>query len=74
MSGKSPLAQVVRYVLGRMPKAQPYLANGHLTLDKNTAEHVFKPVAVGRKTRMIAGSEGGGKTMAIVITGTRSGG
>lgn len=68
ISGKSPLAQAIRYALGRIPKARPYLENGHLELDNNTAERAVKPVAIGRKNWMFAGSEGGGKAMAIAFT------
>lgn len=68
ISGKSPLAQAIRYALGRMPKARPYLENGHLELDNNTAERAVKPVAIGRKNWMFAGSEGGGQAMAIAFT------
>jgi transposase len=68
ISGKSPLAQAIRYALGRMPKARSYLENGHLELDNNTAEWAVKPVAIGRKNWMFAGSEGGGKAMAIAFT------
>jgi hypothetical protein len=68
ISGKSPLAQAIRYALGRMPKARPYLENGHLELNNNTAERAVKPVAIGRKNWMFAGSEGGGKAMAIAFT------
>lgn len=68
ISGKSPLAQAIRYALGRMPKARPYLQNGHLKLDNNTAERAVKPVAIGRKNWMFAGSEGGDKAMAIAFT------
>jgi len=68
ISGKSPLAQAIRYALGRIPKARPYLDNGHLALDNNTAERAVKPVAIGRKNWMFAGSEGGGKAMAIAFT------
>ena len=68
ISGKSPLAQAIRYALGRMPKARPYLENGHLEFDNNTAERAVKPVAIGRKNWMFAGSEGGGKAMAIAFT------
>ncbi|MEP4196933.1 MAG: transposase [Aliishimia sp.] len=50
ISGKSPLAKAIRYALGRMPKARPYLENGFLELDNNTAERAVKPVAIGRKT------------------------
>jgi len=68
ISGKSPLAQAIRYALGRMPKARSYLENGHLELENNTAERAVKPVAIGRKNWMFAGSEGGGKAMAIAYT------
>ena len=68
ISGKSPLAKAIRYALGRMPKARPYLSNGHLELDNNTAERAVKPVAIGRKNWMFSGSEGGGKAMAIAYT------
>lgn len=68
ISGKSPSAQAIRYALGRMPKARPYLENGHLELDNNTAEWAVKPVAMGHKNWMFAGSEGGGKAMAIAYT------
>ena len=68
ISGKSPLAKAIRYALGRMPKARPYFGNGFLQLDNNTAERAVKPVAIGRKNWMFAGSQGGGKAMAIAYT------
>lgn len=68
LSGKTPLAQAIRYALGRMPKARPYLGNGHLSLDNNCAERAVKPVALGRKNWIFAGSKGGGKAMAIAYT------
>lgn len=51
-----------------MPNARPNLENGHLVLDNNTAERSVKPVAIGRKNWMFAGSKGGGKAMAIPFT------
>ena len=44
ISGKSPLAKAIRYALNRMPKTRPYLDNGLLELDNNTAERAMKPV------------------------------
>lgn len=38
ISGKPPLTQAIRYALVRMTKARPYLENGHLELDNNSAE------------------------------------
>jgi len=68
ISGKSPLAQAIRYALGRLPKARGYLDHGSIELDNNTAERAVKPVAIGRKNWMFAGSPRGGKAMAIAYT------
>lgn len=68
ISGKSPLAGAIRYAIGRMKKARPYLDNGFLEIDNNTAERAVKPIALGRKNWMFAGSERGGKAMAIAFT------
>ena len=68
LSGKSTLAGAIRYALGRMKKVRPYLDNGFLEIDNNTAERAIKPVALGRKNWTFAGSEGGGKAMAIAYT------
>jgi transposase len=68
ISGKSPLAKAIRYALNRMPKTRPYLDNGFLELDNNTAERAMKPIAIGRKNWMFAGSQRGGNSMAIAFT------
>ena len=68
ISGKTPLAQAIRYALNRLPKARPYLEIGHLELDNNTVERAMRPVALGRKNWLFAGSVGGGKAMAIAFT------
>ena len=67
-SGKSPMAKAIRYALGRMKKARAYLDNGSLAIDNNAAERAMKPVAIGRKNWTFAGSEGGGKAMAVAYT------
>ncbi len=68
ISGKSTLAKAIGYALNRLAKARPYLENGNLELDNNTAERAVKPVAPGRKNYIFRGSEGGGKAAAIAYT------
>ena len=68
ISSKTPLAKAIKYALARMPKARPYLDNGFLELDNNTAERAVRPVAVGRKNYLFIGSEAGGKSAAIAYT------
>jgi len=51
-----------------MLKTRPYLDNGFLKMDNNTVELAVKPVTLGRKNWMFAGSLRGGKAMAITFT------
>lgn len=68
VSGKTPLAKACRYALTRLPKARPYLDNGVLELDNNTAERAVRPVTLGRKNYLFMGSQAGGKSAAIAHT------
>ena len=68
ISGKSELAKAIRNALDRMRKLRPYLDQGWLEADNNSAERALKPVALGRKNFLFVGSEGGGKSAAIAYT------
>lgn len=68
ISGKTPLAQAIRYALGRMPKARAYLSNGILEPDNNICERSIRPIAIGRKNYLFMGSVGGGKAAAVAYT------
>ena len=68
ISGKTKLAEAIRYALGRLPKARAYLGNGRLEPDNNICERSIRPVALGRKNYLFMGSVGGGKAAAIAYT------
>jgi len=68
ISAKTPLAGAIRYALTRMKRLRPYLENGFLELDNNTAERSMRPIALGRKNYLFMGSLGGGKSAAIAYT------
>ena len=68
ISGKTKLAEAIRYALNRMPKARGYLSDGQLELDNNTCERSIRPIALGRKNYLFMGSIGGGKAAAIAYT------
>lgn len=68
ISGKTKLAEAIRYALNRMPKARGYLDDGQLELDNNTCERSIRPIALGRKNYLFMGSIGGGKAAAIAYT------
>ena len=68
ISGKSELARAIRYALTRMKKLRPYLDHGELEIDNNSAERTVKPVAIGPKNYLFAGSDGTGKSAAILYS------
>ena len=68
ISGKTSLAEAIRYALGRMPKARSYLENGQIEADNNICERSIRPLTLGRKNYLFMGSEGGGKAAAIAYT------
>ncbi len=51
-----------------MLKARPYLGKRLSGADNNSAERAMKPVSLGRRNWMFAGSQRGGKAMAIAFT------
>lgn len=68
LSGKMPLAQAIRYALTRIARLGPYLEHGIVELDNNAAERAIRPLALGRKNWLFAGSERGGRAAAIAYT------
>lgn len=68
LSGKTPLANAIRYALTRMKRLRGYLDHGFLELDNNTAERSMRGIAIGRKNYMFVGSERGGTSAAIIYT------
>lgn len=68
ISGKTPLAAAIRYALARIPRLRPYLDDGRLEIDNNSAERAMRPIALGRKNYLFMGSKGGGEAAAIIYT------
>ena len=68
ISGKTPLAQAIRYAITRIKRLRPYLDHGILEIDNNAAERGMRAIAIGRKNWLFAGSERGGRSAAIAYT------
>jgi len=68
ISGKSALADAIRYGLARLQRLRPYLDDGRLGIDNNAAERGMRGIAVGRKNWLFAGSEAGGRAAAAAYT------
>ncbi|MGH8144323.1 MAG: IS66 family transposase [Steroidobacteraceae bacterium] len=68
VSGRSTLAQAMRYALNHWSGLVLYLDDGRLEMDTNTVERAMRPVALGRKIALFAGADSGGRHWAIVAT------
>jgi len=68
LSGRSTLAQAIRYALNHWKGLIRFLDDGRFELDTNIVERAMRPVALGRKNALFAGADSGGKHWAIVAT------
>jgi transposase len=68
LSGRSALAQAIRYALNHWSGLILFLDDGRIELDTNTVERAMRPVALGRKNALFAGADSGGRHWAIVAT------
>jgi transposase len=66
--GKSDLAKAIRYALTRWPSFTLFLDDGRVAIDNNPAERALRPIAIGRKNFLFAGSDGGGEIVADAMT------
>jgi transposase len=66
--GRSGLAEAIRYALSRWDGLSVFLKDGRVELDTNPVERAIRPVALGRKNHLFAGSDGGADRWAIVAT------
>ncbi len=62
------LAEAIRYALSRWPALCRFLDDGRIELDNNPVERAIRPVALGRKNHLFAGSDGGGDRWATVCS------
>jgi transposase len=68
VSGKSALAQAIRYALSRWKALSRYITNGRLEMSNNAAERAMKPPVLGRKNYLFCGSDAGGQRAACMYT------
>ena len=58
----------MRYARGRWEALTRYLDDGRLEISNNAAERAIRPLALGRKNYMFAGSDAGGERAAAIYT------
>jgi transposase len=65
---KSPIAQAMAYFLPRWEKLCIYTKDARLKIDNNLVENAIRPVAVGRKNYLFAGSHEAAQRAAMVYS------
>ncbi|NOJ44610.1 IS66 family transposase [Bradyrhizobium sp. WSM 1791] len=68
LSGKSKLAEAIRYALSRRAALERFLTDGRIEIDSNIVERAIRPQTITRKNALFAGSHGGGRTWATIAT------
>ena len=68
ISGKSDFAKAIRYATSRWTALTRYIDDGRLEMSNNAAERAIRPLTLGRKNYLFAGSDEGGRRAAIMYT------
>jgi len=68
ISGKSKLAQAIRYATSRWTALTRYTTDGRLEMTNNAVERAIRPLALTRKNYLFAGSDSGGVRAAAMYT------
>lgn len=69
---KSPIRKAIDYALSRWKGLSAYAQNGRLEIDNNLIENTIRPIALGRKNYLFAGSHDAAQNLAVLysIVGT----
>jgi hypothetical protein len=62
-----PLRKAIDYALNQREALYRYLDDGRLKPDNNTAENAIRPLALGRKNWLFAGSDRGARATALFL-------
>lgn len=62
---RSPIGKAIAYSLPRWDRLSLNATDGRLQIDNNPIENAIRPVALGRKNFLFAGSNEGGKRLAL---------
>ena len=68
ISVKSGLAKAIKYSLTHWRALTRYCEDGRIEVDNNTAERSIRPLVLGRRNYLFAGSDGGGHSAAVIYS------
>lgn len=65
---KSKIAKAIKYTMNRWDALSAYLYDGMLEIDNNLVENAIRPVALGRKNYLFAGSHDAAQRAAMIYS------
>jgi transposase len=68
LSKGSAISKAVNYTLKQWEGLNAYVHDGHAAIDNNSAERSIRPIALGRKNYLFAGSVAGGQSAAVLYS------
>lgn len=68
VSTKSEIAGAIRYALVRWTALTLYRDDGRIEIDNNSAERSIRPIVLGRRNYLFAGSDAGGERAANIYS------
>jgi transposase len=68
ISGKATAAAAIRYTLSRWQAMTLVLRDGRVCIDNSAAERSMRPICLGRKNWLFAGSDSGGERAAAAYS------
>ena len=68
VSGKSVIAQAIRYGLNHWDGLVRFLEDGRIELDTNSVERAMRPIALSRKNSLFAGHDEGAANWALLAS------
>lgn len=68
LAPKSAIAKAIQYSLGRLEELKVYTTDGKLNIDNNPVENSIRPVAIGRKNYLFAGSHEAAQRSAMLYS------
>lgn len=72
LPAKSITAKAINYAINNENALQRFLTDGKIEIDNNIAKNAMRPIALGRKNYLFAGSDNGGNTAANIYTITET--
>ena len=62
------MAKAIKYSLAHWRALTRYCEDGRIEIDNNIAERSIRPLVLGRRNYLFAGSDGGGQSAAVIYS------